>query len=172
MFGERSAGERVAPIVRIADNERGQLVRFAKQRMRQQVISLPVAFSLGQAQVPVHQVQRALGRLDHGQLSPSRLFAIQSQRNLVPPDKRPSRQNQIAVAARAEVDVALIEVRRRAKVLGQQFRLVVVPRPSDVLIDLLEADQVGVFQLDDFDDPLELVASIASANALMDVVTQ
>ena len=38
--------------------------------MPQQVVHLPVPLLLGQPQVPVHQVQRPLGRVDDHQLRP------------------------------------------------------------------------------------------------------
>ena len=56
--------------------------------------------------------------------------------------------------------------------LGELPRLVVVPRPPDVAVDLLEADQVRVLLLDDPDDPLDAVAAVAPADPLMDVVAQ
>ena len=59
-------------------------------------------------------------------------------------------------------------MQRLAELLG----LIVVARPRDVTVDLLQADQVGVLGLDDLDDPLETVTTITTADPLMNVVAQ
>ena len=56
--------------------------------------------------------------------------------------------------------------------LGEAPGLVVVPRPADVAVHFLEADEVGLRLLDDPDDPLDSVAPIAAADTLVDVVAQ
>ena len=52
------------------------------------------------------------------------------------------------------------------------MRLIVVARAAGIVIDLLQADQVRILVLDDFDDPFQPVPPIASADAFVDVVTQ
>ena len=61
---------------------------------------------------------------------------------------------------------------RRMQAPRSDSGLVVVARPRDVPVDLLQADEVGVLGLDDLDDPLEAVAAIASADSLVNVVAQ
>jgi hypothetical protein len=58
------------------------------------------------------------------------------------------------------------------ELLGEQFGLVVVPRPADVAVDLLQTDQVGILGLDDLDDPFEGVPAISAADAFVDVVAE
>ena len=122
--------------------------------------------------MPVHQVERSLGRLDHGELRPAGFSPLASERDLVTRAERPARENQVAVASALEPHVELIEVSRRMERLAEFPGLVVVPRSRDVTVDLLQADHVGVLGLDDLDDPLEAVATIATADPLMNVVAQ
>ena len=111
--------------LRVAGHEHRQLAGLAKQRMREQVVHLPVPLLLGQAQVPVHELQRTLGRVDHGQLRAARLLAPQPQRDLMARVKRPPRQNQVAVAAGLEPHGGLPQVGHGVEVPGQQVRLIV-----------------------------------------------
>ena len=66
--------QRVAPIVAIAGHEHWQVGALTKQRMGEQVINLPVALFFGQAQVPMHEVQRPFGRFDDDELRAARLL--------------------------------------------------------------------------------------------------
>jgi hypothetical protein len=58
------------------------------------------------------------------------------------------------------------------EVVGQQAGLILAFGAPRMLGHLLEADQVGILQLDNFDHTLDPVASIASTDSFMDVVTQ
>jgi hypothetical protein len=86
--------------------------------------------------------------------------------------KRPSRQHQIAIHAVLQADVRLIKPRIEPEVIGQQLRLIVAARTPYVTIHLLQADDVGVLRLDHADYALQAIAAIASADPLVDVVTE
>ena len=58
------------------------------------------------------------------------------------------------------------------EIIGQQPRLIVKARAANIVIDFLQANQVGVFLLDDFDHPLEPVTAVAAANPFVNVVTE
>ena len=70
MRGERASSECVEPVVEVADDQSRQVSRLVKEGVLEQVLYLPVPLALGEAQVPVHQMERPLGRLDHGELRP------------------------------------------------------------------------------------------------------
>jgi hypothetical protein len=61
---------------------------------------------------------------------------------------------------------------RRPKRLDEQLRLIFAPRPRDLTIDLLEADQVRVLLLDDLDHALEPITAVAPADALVNIITK
>ena len=67
---KRCAGQAIAPIVEIADDERGQLLGGAKHGVGHHVGDLPAPLVLAEPQMPVHQVQQPLGRVDHHKLRP------------------------------------------------------------------------------------------------------
>ena len=113
MCGERAAGQRVEPVVEVADDQGRQMRRLAKLRMLEQVPHLPVPFAFGQAEMPVHQVERSLRRLDHGELCTARLASPATQRDLVRRAERPAREDEVAVASALEPHVELIEMGRR-----------------------------------------------------------
>ena len=77
MHGKRPAAERIAPVIRVAGDYRGQMSRLAKQRVFEQMPDLPVPFALRQAQVPVDQVKGPLGRIDDGDLRTAGLLGAQ-----------------------------------------------------------------------------------------------
>src|SRR5438270_11689340 len=56
MIAEGVGGERVPPVVTVADDERGQMSRLAKQVVGQHVLHLPVALALVETEVPMNQV--------------------------------------------------------------------------------------------------------------------
>ena len=173
MFREGTFCQGVEPVVEVlADDHRRQMGRLVEEAVFEQVPGLPVPFAFGQAQVPVHQVNGALRRLDDRHLGTSRLSFLATQRDLVMGLERPSREDEVAIPATLEPNVELIEVRRRLEGLCQLPRLVVVPRPRHVAVHFLEADDVRVLLLDDPDDPLEAVSAIPPAYSLMDVIAQ
>jgi hypothetical protein len=61
---------------------------------------------------------------------------------------------------------------RGVEVPRQQLALVVKTRAANVVIDLLQANQVGVLLLDHVDDARQVVAAIAAADSFVDVVAQ
>ena len=63
--------------------------------------------------------------------------------------QRPARQEQVAVPALAKPHVHLVDPFQVAEVVGQKLGLIVKPRTADVPIDLLQADDIGIFGLDD-----------------------
>src|SRR5262249_28625781 len=133
---------------------------------------LPAPLLLGQAEVPVDQVQWAVGRVDNDELGAARLAAAQPQRHLELALEGPARQDQVAVAPLAVADGELEQVGGGAEVPGQQGGGVVVVGAAAVAVDFLEADEVGVGLGDDTDDAVEAVAAVAAADALVDVVGQ
>ncbi len=172
MPGKRPRRQRVSPVIAVAGDQRRQMGRFAKQRVFEQVSRLPVPFPFGQAQVPMHHAKGSLGRIDHRDLCAPRLAAAMTQRNLMLGDKRPTREQQIAVAAVLQSDVQLLHVGNGPKMIQQQLVLVVIVRASHIPIDLLQADNVRIFIFNNRDDPLEAVPTIATTDSLMNVVTQ
>ena len=90
--GERPGRQRVPPVVEVADDQGRQVGRLAEQVVLQEVSDLPVAFALGQAEVPVDQVQGPLRRLHDHALGAARLLVPQPQRELVLAAVRPARQ--------------------------------------------------------------------------------
>src|SRR6188768_3510114 len=85
---------------------------------------------------------------------------------------RPARDDDVAIATRLEPHGRLTQIADGVEVFGQQLRLVVKAAAADFAIDLLQADQIGILFLDHADYALEIVAAIAAADALVDVVTQ
>ena len=152
--------------------KRRQCGRFEKQRMRQQMVHLPMPLPFGQAQVPMDQVQPPFGRVDHDHLGAARTLASQAERNLMFAGQRPARQDQVAVAAALQPHVRLMQEGDGMEIVGQHPRLIVKARAADVVIDFLQANQVGIFLLDDFDHPLEPVAAVAAADPFVNVVTE
>ena len=69
----------------------GKCGGFAEQRMLEQVPDLPVSFALGQAKVPVHQMDGAFRRLDDRHLGTARFPLLQAQRDMVMVADRPAR---------------------------------------------------------------------------------
>ena len=70
VFRERAFCQRVEPVVEIADDHRRQMGRLVEEGVVEQVPDLPVPLALGQAQVPVDQVQGTLRRPDDRHLAP------------------------------------------------------------------------------------------------------
>ena len=83
-----------------------------------------------------------------------------------------SARDEVAVASVPESHIELIEMGRRVQCLAELPGLIVVTRSRHVAVDLLEADDVWVFGLDDLDDPLEAVTAITTADPFMDVIAQ
>ena len=100
----------------------------------------------------------------------ARLLGFHPQRDLVLRTKRPDRENQVAVAAHFERYVVLIECLGRVQPGCQQLGLMVESRAADVVVDLLQADHVGLEVLDDLGNPLKAIATVAAADALVNVV--
>ena len=57
-------------------------------------------------------------------------------------------------------------MRQRVQRLAELLGLIVVARSRDVAVDFLQTDQVGVLGLNDLDNPLETVTTIATADPL------
>ena len=172
VLSQTGGGKRVTPIVRVTGDQRWQVLRLAEKPMREQVIDLPVSFPLGQTKMPVHQVERSLGRFNDHENGASRLFLLHSHRDPMMGAERPAREDQIAVASSHGVDVLLKESTLRAKIAGQETRLLVVMAPGCVVGDLLEADQVGILPFDHLDNPIEMVSTVSATDPFMDVVGQ
>ena len=136
--------------------------------MAEESLHLPAALALSEPEMRMHQMQRTLWRFDDEQLCAARLAGAMPQADPMPARHGPPGQHEIAVGAAADGHV-LLKHRMEAKRLGQQPRLVVEPAAADEPIDLLEADDVGVFRLDAVDDPLERVAAIPAADPFVDV---
>ncbi len=118
-------------------------VEGAEIRVSHQLLRLLRVAALGQSQVDVDQLAtappacppRPTGR--HADAPPM----TQHQRPAF--KKRPPRQQQVAVTAVAAWRIELIHPSLGAQSINQQRRLVVVvPRPPDVPVHLLQADQV------------------------------
>ena len=90
VVGERAMRQGVPPVVKIPGYQCREGVGFSKERMLQEMSDLPVPLLLGQAKVPVDDVERPLGRLDDGELGAPWLAFPQSERNLMHPGERPS----------------------------------------------------------------------------------
>ena len=173
VVGERSVRQGVPPVVEVADDQGRQgLARGAEEGVVEEAADLPVPLVLEQAEMPVDQAEPPFRGLDDRDLGPARLPAPEPERDLVQVAGRPARQDEVAVAPLPEVDVELIKRSRRVEGLGEALGLVVVPRPADVPIDLLKADQVGGFLGDHPDDPLDPIAPVAPSDPLVDVVAQ
>ena len=172
MDGHGSSGERVAPVVEVTDDERGEVGCLAEQAVLEQMQGLPVPFALGQAEVPVDQVERSFGAIDHGQLRSPRPSVIEAQRDLVVRPKWPPRKAEIAVSAVLPLDVELEEVRGGVEGLGQRMRLIVMPRSRHVAVDLLKTDQVGILVFDHLDNAVEAITAVTPADAFVDVVAE
>jgi hypothetical protein len=84
----------------------------------------------------------------------------------------PTRKQQIAIAAMFQRYIHLKKLCRDMKLLSQQVRLIAKTRSTDVVVDFLKTNQVWILMLDDLDNPFEPIASIASADAFMNVVAQ
>src|ERR1051326_7390919 len=91
------AVEAVAPVVVVANEERGQLVGwrkdsrplFLEQAMVEEMLDLPVTLGIAEAEVKVHQVQVAFGRVDDHELRAARFFAVVPERDLMLGRDRP-----------------------------------------------------------------------------------
>src|SRR5205823_5371628 len=79
---------------------------------------------------------------------------------------------QIAVTAGLEANGGLAQASHGFEAIGQQARLIVITRAAHMVIDLLQANQIGILLLDHVDDPFEVVAPVAPADSLMNVVAQ
>ena len=72
----------------------------------------------------------------------------------MPARDRPAREHEVAVASPGHGHGRL-ENGMAAEVAGQEPGLIVVIAAADVAIDLLQANEVGVFRLDAGDDPFQ-----------------
>jgi hypothetical protein len=169
---EGPLGEGISPVVEVADDQRWEVGRFAEQRVIEQMQNLPVSLALGQAKVPMDQVEGTLRAGDDSHLSPSGLPVLQPQRDLVVVPKGPSREDEIAIPSPFEFDVELKKKGHRMQGLDQPARLIVMASPRDIAINFLKTDQVGVLIFDDFDDPFQSIAAVTSADAFMDIITK
>ena len=136
----------------------------------QEVIYLPMAFTVGKAEVPIDQMQGAFGSMDHNQLGAAGFVLLVAQGNVVFLAAGPAAEHQVAVAAVFTRDVHLKEVGSDFEVVGQQFRLIVVARTPDVVIHLLQTDEVRIFFFNHAQDSLEAIATIAAADAFVDII--
>src|SRR6202035_1462274 len=112
--------------------------------------------------MPVHQMERSLGGIHNRELCAAWFASLEPKRYLVAAAQRPAREDEIAIAARLEAYVELIKMGFGIERVAELSRLIVVPRPRHMTVDLLEADQVGVLGLDDLDDSLEAITAIAT----------
>ena len=167
-----SGGERIAPIVRVAGDDRGEAVAFGKKPVGEQVGDLPLAFALGESEVPIDEMDGSEWRVDDDDLSAAGLFLPATQRNMMPVAKRPAGEEQIAISADLPMDVHLKRRAGELEMVGEQLGLIVIPRPACAVGDLLQADQVRLLAIDDLDDPVKPVSTVAAADALVNVVGQ
>ena len=72
----------------------------------------------------------------------------------MPARDRPAREHEVAVASPGHGH-GWLKNRVAAEVASQEPGLIVVIAAADVAIDLLQADEVGIFRLDAGDDPLQ-----------------
>ncbi len=172
MNEKRTARQRIAPVVCVSDNQLGKIATLAKQVVLQQTTSLPMTFSLGQAEVPIHDVYRSCRGFDDGHLSSPRLSRLTRQLNLMMGTKRPSRQQQVAVSARLSANVELKHSMAEPQTLGKSIGLVVVPTATNVAIDFLKTNNVGIFNGDDVNHSVESVSTVSTTDSLVDVVAQ
>jgi hypothetical protein len=166
----RTLGQRVEPVVEVADDQGWQVGRLAKQGVVEQVPGLPVPLPLRQAQVPVDEMDEALRCFDDHDLGATGFFPVVAERNLMADPKRPARQHEIAVTARSETHIELEEVGRYLQGRRQPVRLIVVSRPRDVPVDLLKADEIGFLVGDDLHNAFERITAIAAADPFVDVI--
>ena len=172
VIGEWTFAESIAPVIRVPNDDGGDLSGFAEERVVEQMPHLPVTFLLGEAEMPVGDVQVPFGSFDHRELRSAGFAATESQRDLMMCLKRPARQQQVSVTAGADADIQLMHVRGGFEMFGQHLGLMVKLRTLDVQVDFLQADDVGVLLLDDRDDPFNLVAPVETADAFVDVVAK
>lgn len=172
VIGEWTFAKGVAPVIRVANDDGGDLAGFAEERMVEQMPHLPVAFFLGQAEVPMGDVEIAFRGLDHGKLRAPGFAATESQGDLMMCLKGPARQQQVPVTASADADIHLMHMRGGFEVFGQHLGLMVKLRTLDVQVDFLQANDVRVLLLDDGDDALNLISPVESADAFVDVVAE
>ena len=164
--------EGVPPVVEVSHDQGRVVARLTEQSMLQEMLGLPSTLLLGQPEMPVDQVQRPFGRGHDEHLGAPRLPPLEPQRHLVVGLKRPPREHQIAVPPFLQLDVELIQMVRRTERLDELSRLVVVPRPRHLAVDLLKTDQVRVLPLDHLDHALETIPTVAPADPLVDIVTE
>ena len=105
MLGECVVSERIAPVVAIADNHSGEMGGLSKQMMRQDVPCLPAAFAFAKTQVPMDQMQWAVGRGDHRELSAARFTLAVGEGQMVFALERPAREQKVAVAAHSPAHI-------------------------------------------------------------------
>ena len=86
--------------------------------------------------------------------------------------KRPARQKQVPIAAFFHFDIKLKKVSGGLKPFLQQGRLIMKPAAADVAIHFLQADDIWRFGFNDLQNPLQAIATISTADPLVDVVTQ
>src|SRR4051794_12921381 len=109
--------------------------------MSEQAPRLPAALLLGQPEVPVDEVQMALGGVDDDKLGAAVLALVEAERKLVLLDQRPARQDQVAIASFAVGMVELVEGDVGLQAFGEDLGLIVEAGALDVVIDFLQADQ-------------------------------
>lgn len=81
-------------------------------------------------------------------------------------EQGPSRQQQVSVAPLLQTHVHLINSLEIAEVIRNQLGLIVIPRPPDVSVHLLETQDVGVLRFDNRQNPTEPVAAVSMRRAL------
>lgn len=65
---ERACCERVAPVIEIAHDQRGQVSRLAEQMVFHEMKHLPVPLAFGKAEMPVNQMECSFRTVDDHQL--------------------------------------------------------------------------------------------------------
>ena len=116
-------------------------------------------------------MNRPLRGVHHHELRPARFALFQPQGHVVLRQQRPARQQQVAVTALFSRHIELIAVGGRTEVVGEDARLVVEAGAADIEVHLLQTNHVRLLLLDDLDDPLQAIPSVA-ADTLVDVVAE
>ena len=126
----------------------------------------------GKTEMPVDEEERTFLGFDDDDLGPAGLVISVGEGDLVVGFERPAGKDQVAVAPVLQMHIHLIKLTHRVEMVGQKLGLIVKMGALDVPIDLLKADDIRIFLLDNVDDPVEAVPAILASDPFVDVVSK
>ena len=131
-----------------------------------------MTFPFAQPKMPVDELDWPFGSLNDGHLGTAWLIVLPRQLDLMMAFQRPSRQQQVAVSSSLDMDVELKQAVFECKMRCQAIRLIFETAAANIAVNLLQAENVGFFSFNHFEDAVQSITSIATADSFVDVIAE